>query len=144
MTILEHTNGNPCIADHRVAHVPKVIPVLFDSPAAAQSFVASARKTGVVPPYEGFWCNFSRTKADRESFKQNVQPLLKTKLAICEATNTDGSLVVVDKNSKMVYFVEGSTLRFVAEMISKDNIRWEDSIKDEVRELAKSLISEIR
>ena len=73
-----------------------------------------------------------------------MQPLLKIKRAICEATNTDGSLVVVDKNSKMVYFVEGSTLRFVAEMISKDNIRWEDSIKDEVRELAKSLISEIR
>ena len=53
MSILANVNGNSCIVDHCVARVPKVISVLFDSSASAQSFVASARKTG-GSSYEGF------------------------------------------------------------------------------------------
>ena len=78
-------SGNPIIIDDRIAGTPEVIPVKFDNTDDAQSFIKKFDKKKDFASYlDGFWCNFSQTKAERDSFKEYMQPLFKINRAILE------------------------------------------------------------
>ena len=58
-------------------------------------------------------------------------------------TSIDATQVVVDKNRKMVHFVSGNDLQFIAEVKHKGDIVWADTIPAEMRSRAGLLISQI-
>ena len=138
--ILKDIAGNPTIVD-RVANVPSVIPIKFDSVEAANKFVQEHKfKKDFAGYFEGFWCNISQSKEDRIAYNRDVAPLFKMKRAILETIDgIEASQVVVDKAKKKVFIVEGFSLQLVGTMISKSNVQWNDHVtqvvKDRYREL---------
>ena len=71
----------------------------------------------------------------------NVQPLFKIKRAILETlSDIPPESVVVDKINKKVFFSEGADLKFICEVLSRNEIRWDPNIAVEVQERTRVLL----
>ena len=84
--------------------------------------------------YEGFWCNIRQTPEEQQKFKRYVAPLFKAKRAICECLTVDGARVVINKNDRKVFYVEGMELKQICEMTSNGMMQWSPEVVKEVRD----------
>ena len=79
--------------------------------------------------FESFWCSMSRTPEEREYYRKNLEPLFKAKRAICEINDVDGIRIVVQKNHKKVFYIEGSESRLVCELFSNGSMNLDNDIE---------------
>ena len=54
---------------------------------------------------------------ERAYCQKNLTPLLKAKRIICETNDVDEVQIVLYKNDKKVFYVEGSGLRLVCQLL---------------------------
>ena len=109
----------------------------FESYESARQFIQTTKDD---KPFDDFWCNFSQTKAERDKFKANIQPLFKIKRALLETTSIRPETVVINKNLKKVYMEDGMNLQLIAEVRTRTNVIWASDISEEVKERYQMLI----
>ena len=109
---------------------------------SAQSFVTThGRDHNQFQGYfDGFWCNFSQTKDDREEYNRVYRHLFKIKRAVLETTALNADQVVVHKNDKKVFAADGHDLRLICYAPSKDQLEWSKEIQDPVKERTRALL----
>ena len=104
--------GNSQIIEDRVAKVPQVDPIKFESYASTTAFVSSHGKDdkSFHGYFNGFWCNFSQTPEERDHYNEHYRHLFKIKRAVLETTALREDQVVVRKQDHQVFAVEGDNL----------------------------------
>ena len=76
----------------------------------------------------------SRIVEERTYYQNNLAPLFKAKRAICETNDVDGIQIVVHKNDKKVFYIEGSELRLVCQLFPNGSMQWDNDIEQSVRD----------
>lgn len=115
-TPLRNAEGLPQIVEDRIGGAPDVQPVKVSSFEFAQKFINDYKDK---KPFDKCWCNFSQTPKEHANFKQHVQPLFKIKRAVLEVADIEAKNIVVKKNEKKVYAVNGVHLKLIATMVSR-------------------------
>ena len=127
--------GDPYVIKERTSQAPQVVPIKFSSRDHAEEFIRDhAGKKEFPNRFEGFWCSMNRTPEEREYYRKNLAPLFKAKRAICEINDVDGARIVLHKNDKKVFYVEGSELRLVCKLLPNGSMQWDNDIEQSVRD----------
>ena len=136
--IIANVPGNPDIVKEKVNSSPQVVPVRFDGIVSAKAFVEPhERSTTSFPDYfDKFWFNFNQSQADRNEFNRNFRHLYKIKRAILEKTSIDEKAVVVRKNDKKIFIVDGHNLRLFCFATFKSHIEWDPQVHRSVKDHA--------
>ena len=133
--IIDDKAGGPHVINERTSQTPQVVPVKCSSRDHAEVFIRDhAGKKEFPNRFEGFWCSMSRTPEEREYYRKNLALLFKAKRVICEINDVDGTLIVVDKNDKKVFYVEGSELLLVCKLLPNGSMQWDNDIEQAVRD----------
>ena len=133
--IIEGKPGEPWVIRDKVGQVPKVVPIKFASRDHAELFIREHSGQKTFPhKYESFWRNIRQTPEEQEKIKRYVAPLFKAKRAICECLTVDGARVVINKNDRKVFYVEGMELKPICEMTSNGMMQWSPTVVKEVRD----------
>ena len=133
--IIEGKIVDPQIIMDRVSFTPTVIPIKFSSSNYAEEFVREHSRNQQFPHrYDGFWCNISKTPEERAHFKKYLDPLFKAKRVLCSTMNLDGTQVVVNKITKKLYYVEGSELCLICELLSSGVMQWTPDVIQSVQD----------
>lgn len=125
------------ILSDRVGEVPTVVLVRFASGKFASDFVNTMRDQ---VPFAGFWCNISRSKADRDRFQKEFGPLYKLREGLVESLNFDRKALVVDKRNEKIMRVIGMDLQEVACFKSISEVTWHVSIPVPTRDHCMTLL----
>ena len=139
--IIEGKSCDPQIIMDRVSFTSTVIPIKFSSSNYAEEFVREHSGNQQFPHrYDGFWCNISKTPEERAHFKKYLDPLFKAKRVLCSTMNLDGTQVVVNKITKKLYYVEGSELRLVCELLPSGVMQWTPDVIQSVQDAYATLM----
>ena len=139
--IIEGKSCDPQIIMDRVSFTPTVIPIKFSSSNYAEEFGREHSGNQQFPyRYDGFWCNISKTPEERAHFKKYLDPLFKAKRALCSTMNLDGTQVVVNKITKKLYYVEGSELRLICELLPSGVMQWTPDVIQSVQDAYATLM----
>ena len=112
-----------------------MVPIKFSSREHAEVLIRHHAGNKAIPNrYEGFWCSMSRILAERIYYQNNFALLFKAKREICETNNVDGSQIVMHKSDKKVFYIEGSELRLVCQLLPNGTMEWDKVIEQEVRD----------
>ena len=68
-------------------------------------------------------------------------PLFKVKRAIYDCLIVDGVLVMINKNGKKIFYVEGMDLKFICELSFNGTMQWPSDVVQEVRDRYAALIA---
>ena len=87
--------------------------------------------------FEGFWTNISQSKFEREQFKTHAQPLFKIKRTISRVKQILlPRQLSITKLARTYILQIKQVLKFVCEMVSKQDLRWNAQIDTVIRQRA--------
>ena len=114
----------------------QILPLVkFDSSESRGEFVRFHQS---IPERHGIWAFKNMSMEDRVKDKA----LFKIKRAICEISGCDGSLIIIDKPSKIVYRVSADgSLTEVVHASSNTTNNWNARVEKPIKDAAQQVLA---